>query len=430
MAKIAKFYPVLPYERKSRDVLLGGKRAAKSDKRSYGNYHYWYQTLVNGTALPALGWEARGSFQNGSDSASYINNPGWRVIIAKGGDASAAYTRTVWRIGSTGYSVQSRSNVGSTYVSNGRGSIFGANLPSTPPAGLEARLQSQALASVKRKLQGYIGNAQLAAPIAESREIHRLVRQINSLGMDTLKAVLAIKKTKGKSASKLFGQVWLGFGFGVNPMLKDIQNAADSILKYTTRQDQNVRVMGTASGDWISAQSNVIGIVAYGTNMHMHHAARHKLSVRYLVGADLQTRSAASYSVGDHLGLKIESVPSTLWELTPFSWMFDYFITVGPWLEDMFYVLPGVCKYVNKTTKYQVETTSRPSYSTIIGFNLNCSGGGGAAISRYINFSRTVLASLPTQQLRIKSADELASHGITKLLNLASVIAGRRGPNL
>jgi hypothetical protein len=428
MAKQAKFYPVLPYAKKSNDSLHGGKRAAKNSA-SYGQYSYWQVTYANDAIfIPEA--TTRGTQQTGNDSASYVNNPGWRVAISKGGNVTSPYSRTVWNLGPAKYSVTSYSKAGKPYLSKGSGQTYGGIYPMAAPSGMAARLDSRASASLKHKLQGYVGNAQLAAPIAESKEIHRLVRQINTIGMDTFKALLAIKSTKGRSAFKAFGDAWLGFGFGVNPLLKDIQTAADSILKYTTRQDQRVRVRGAASEDWTSAQSNGLGLVAYGTNMGQHHYSHHTLSIQYVAGIDLTTRSAASYGVTDHLGLKVGALPSTLWELTPFSWAVDYFVTVGPWLEDMFFTLNGTCKYVSKSTKYQCVTTSVPFFTTIGAFSMNCQGSGNPAVSRHVEFARESLSSLPSQQLRVKSLDEVASHGVTKLLNLASVIAGRKSPNL
>jgi hypothetical protein len=430
MAKTAKFYPVLPHTKKSHDSLYGGKQAGKSNKQ-YGTYYGSYEAWSDGVTFVPLTYHGPGTTQNGLDSASYTNNPGWRVAIAKGGDVTSGYSRTIWRLGTTNYSVYA-TNQNGRITTRGSGSAAGSLYAVVPPPAIAQKVDAAAAGRLRHRLDGYIGNAQLAAPLAESREIHRLVRQINSLGMDTLKAMLAIKKTKGKSLSKLLGQTWLGFGFGVNPLLHDIQKAADSILKYTTRQDQRVRVVGTASDDWVASSKNGYGysVVAYGTNMGFFHYSKHVLGVQYIAGIDLQTRTAANYGVTDHLGLKIEDLPGTLWELTAFSWVFDYVATVQPWLEDMFYVLPGVCKYVSKSTKYQCETTSTPYFEFPANFSMKGAGSGGSAISRHVDFTRTRLTGLPTRGLRIKTADEIASHGLTKMLNLASVIAGKHGPNL
>jgi hypothetical protein len=294
-----------------------------------------------------------------------------------------------------------------------------------------ADLNDQAISRLKNRLQGKVGNAELGPPLAESREIHRLVRQINDIGMDALRAMLAAKKSKGKSVAKLAGDIWLGFGFGVNPLLKDIQSAADSILHYVTRQDRRIVISGTASREYHSGSEStgsstyIAQDAAYG----WYRSARHTQGIRYEAGIDLNVRAGSNYSVGDHLGLKIGQLPSILWELTPYSWAVDYFSTVGGYLEDVFYTLPGTVKFLSKSYKYQSETTANVKLFLTAGTKAAYSGN--ASVMRYNLFSREKQAPvLPTRSLRIKSADEIASHGVTKLLNLASVLAGRRGPNL
>jgi len=95
----------------------------------------------------------------------------------------------------------------------------------------------------------------------------------------------------------------------------------------------------------------------------------------------------------------------------------------------VFYTVPGTCVYALVNHKYQSKSTSFPQAFANTGLTTKLSGN--ATVVRYFSFSREKLAAgLPTRDLRIKSVDEIANHGITKLLNLASVIAGRRGPKL
>jgi hypothetical protein len=259
-----------------------------------------------------------------------------------------------------------------------------------------------------------------------------LVRQINGLGMETFKALLAAKKSKGKSISKQFANIWLGFGFGVNPLLQDIKSATDSILHYVTRVDRRIVITGTASRDYSSGKNNAISSSDYisaHSSLGWFLSSNHVQSVRYTAGLNLDVRGGSNYSMPDHLGLKVEALPSILWELTPYSWAFDYFSTVGSWLDDTFYTLPVTVVYLSKSYKYQCRTTAFPKAINVPGSTSTL--GGSASEGIYTSFSRVKQAPvLPTRSLRIKSVDEIASNGLTKLLNLGSVIAGRRGPNL
>jgi hypothetical protein len=368
--------------------------------------------------------------ENSTAGAGYsiksgTKNNGWKVTITKGGDATSNYSRELYTIKPCQYSVRAESL---NWLSNGYGTLGQGILRlENSTTAIDAR----AVASLRNKLQGKVGNAQLAAPVAESREIHRLVRQINDLGMDTLKAMLAAKQSKGKSVSKLAGNIWLGFGFGVNPLLKDIQSAADSILHYVTRRDSRIRISGTANQEYVSGQAPIASseFVAQDCAITWHKIAKHEQGIRYVAGIDLQVRSSANYGVTDHLGLELGALPSTLWELTPFSWVVDYGSTVGEWLEDMFYTVPGTVKYVSKNYKYQCVTTSIPQPIFTLGTTGSLAGSNSEA--KYTLFTRTQLApTLPVRPLRIRTADEVAKHGLNKMLNLAGVLAGRRGPNL
>ena len=422
MAKKPVFYPILPRiklgktKRNSENspnstvpVMVERIRICDRLVKSTGQYTPLY---INERSQAVIGYNEKAG----------IKNPGWRQTIAKGGDATSTYQRIRIVYKPTVYSCrfEDLGNVSfGTGVDDG-----GLNLVERP----WQPLIDQATASLKHKLDGNIGKAQLAAPIAESREIHRMVKQINSLGLDTVKALLAIKKTRGKSAFKQFGNIWLGFGFGVNPLLQDLSSAANSLLDYTTREDRHVRLTGTASRDYVTT-INTLGSdnIAYGGKLGQVCTFYHTQGVRIVAGIDLKIRSAASYSVADHLGLKVGALPGVLWELTPFSWVVDYVATVGPWLDDMFYTLPGTTKYISQSTKYQNVGVMYPYPRPSSGFTGWVRGKGS---SLYTSFTRTPLTALPSRQLRIKSVDEIANNSLTKLLNLGSVLAQKWGPNL
>lgn len=422
MAKKPRFYPIIPRVKLGK-TKRNTENSPNSSKPVLVHRSTFFDRYVKSTGQYIPGTLSESDGVIGYDEKAGIKNPGWRQTIAKGGDATSTYSRIRIIYKPTKYTCFFED---SGNLSLGRGQEDGGlNLVEKPWQPLIDR----ATASIKHKLDGNIGKAQLAAPLAESREIHRLVRQINTLGIDTVKAMLAIKKTRGKSAFKQFGNIWLGFGFGVNPMLKDIESAANSILDYNTREDRHVRLTGTASQDYFTSIT-VLGSsnIAYALKLGQKSQFYHTQGVHIVAGIDLKLRSAASYSVTDHLGLEVGALPGTLWELTPFSWVGDYFATVGPWLDDMFYTLPGATKYISMSTKYHNIGTMLPYPIPQVGNSR--SGVNGQGSSRYSSFTRVPLTALPSRQLRIKSADEVAQHSLAKLLNLASVLAQKWGPNL
>jgi hypothetical protein len=358
----------------------------------------------------------------GNSTKSYANNPGWRVAVAKGTNATSGYNRRVLSVKVSMYSCFSES---SNTLSDGYGKITTSPIIT---AKSYTPLIDRATAQIRNKLNGHVGRAQLAAPIAESREIHRLVRQINGLAIDTVKALLAIRKTQGKSVLNLASNVWLGFGFGLSPLLKDIEQAAKSVQDYNSRMDHYVRLKGTATMDWTSGYSikpnGTFPDIAYGMYVGETHNTYHKQGAQIIAGIRITTASSASYSVTDHLGLNVSSLPSVAWELVPFSWAVDYFTTVSPWLDDMFYTLPGTTIYCSQSLKY--ESRDRVSLLTYLKPGYSGYLSGGDSETTCLDFNRSSLSQLPSRSLRIKSVDEIGKSGLTKLLNLSSVLAQGR----
>lgn len=428
MAKRPTFYPNLPREKRSKS---GPRVGAVSGINISRPLYCPHVARADRLHKPSGSYNPTYISENSMVGAGTVDkfgtrNPGWKVTIAKGGDAGSNYSgRHDKLVSPTTYSIRTESL---NWLSVGYGTMFGGILLLENDT---TSLNNQAIGRLRNKLQGKVGNAQLAAPIAESREIHRLVRQINNLGMDTLKAMLAAKQSKGKSIAKLAGDIWLGYGFGVNPLLKDIQSAADSILHYVTRQNNRIRVSGAATQEYQSGSVPTNGqfSIAQDAQIAWYRSAHHLQGIRYTAGIDLEVRGGSNYSVPDHLGLKLGALPSTLWELTAFSWVVDYVSTVGSFLDDTFYTVPGNVKYVCKSYKYQSEVTCTPKCFTTLDSTSVFSGTPTKWL--HTGFTRTTLApSLPVRSLSLKSVDEIASNGIGKMLNLASVLAGRRGPKL
>jgi len=419
MAKQPKWYPNLPRDRSRKPEPRVRAILIRTDVR-VPRIIRADRTFKPTKAYTPAYLEETSSVSAGFNERSGTKNKDWRVTIAKGGDATSNYSREHYVIQPTTYSILTESP---NWLSRGRGTLYGGMLRLEND---QTALNNRAIGALKNKLQGKVGNAKLLAPLAESREIHRLVRQINGLGMNAFKALLAAKKTKGKSLAKQAGDIWLGLGFGVNPLLHDLKTAADSILKFTTRQDYRIVITGTATTEYLSGSvpTSSSEFIAQDAAIAWYRAAKHIQGIRYVAGVDLTVRSGSSYSVEDHLGLKLSELPSTLWELMAFSWAVDYFTTVGSWLDDMFYTVPGIVKYVSKNYKYQSDTACSPR--TFLTAGTTAAFSGSVSRTRYTLFTRTQLAPVfPVRSLSIKSADEIASHGLTKLLNLASVLIGR-----
>lgn len=413
--KVPRFRPLHPPRPKGKG---GAKASFTSVPVVYTKWLYCTRSSSTGTVVTANSRSVTTAGFN--ESRTYQSNIDYKRRIAKGLDANYPYSRSGGSVKAVAYHGIT-TQPSSKQVWSWDGAMVGA---ANINANADQGLKDLALTRLKNRINGYVGQTSLMPPLAEAREIHGLVREVNGYGLKMLKDLLLIKRTHGKSALKHAGQVWLFFGFGVKPLINDIAKAAMSIQDYMSRTDRSVRVSGTASKDWVSSfidGSNVIP--CSGVNLYVSTISRHQLSYRYSGAVDITVRSSASYNVLDQLGLEFGQLPATLWELTPYSWVVDYFTTVGPWLDDVFYTLPGNLKYLSLNSRYQMVSNFVGRVKTDPGYFTSGSFQPGG--NSYFQFSRTTLTSLPTRQLRVKSYDEVAKYGLTKMLNLASVLAGR-----
>lgn len=143
-------------------------------------------------------------------------------------------------------------------------------------------------------------------------------------------------------------------------------------------------------------------------------------------GIDFKLIFSNDYSLRQHLGLSEigAKLPSIAWELMPFSWVLDYFGTMGAYLEDVFESPPGESIYLTRTTKSVWDSTSTVSMYRVanvqwINSSIDHMRPGHI---RYVSVVRDVLQTLPARPLRLKTLDEAGLSSVSKLLNLASLL--------
>lgn len=359
-------------------------------------------------------------------SKTFQNNLEWHIKLAKGLDAGSNYTRQ-W------YSVvepveilaYSETQSGFSYfVSQDR--MLWLNDGYWPSGSMPVHIptRDKALTSLKQKLRQNIGQSQLAAPLAESKELHKLVRQSSSLATDMIKALIDIKRTKGMSALKFASDVWLGFNFGIAPIIKDTNAAVASIQDFLDKDDRSVRLMGSAKFDYVSRVDNPTGYTScWGTQLKFSHSIHHELAYRYISSYDLALRAGENYGIPDHFGLGFSDLIPLFWELVPYSWVADYFGTMGAFLEDTFWSPPGNSKYLCFNSRYTATDIITPRQIKDNAKLATLHYKPGRVV--YKIFDRTMLTSLPHISLRVKTLDEMGLRSVSKLLNLSSVLIKR-----
>lgn len=350
------------------------------------------------------------------------SNPHWRDKILAGQDASLPYSLRQlldWKVKRTSL-VCSKLPLFELCTSD----MMYAGSTSIPVNVTDEVLRDQALTRLKRKLQNEVKSFEALVPLAEARDLSRTVRSATSLTTDLVKTLLEIKRTRGASAARYASKAWLTYGFGIRPILSDIQSLNAAITSYLNRSDRVIRLVGGASKTWVSEITN--GGVTF--NRFASASARtvieHTLSYRYVSGFNLPLKSSNSYGAHQQFGTDLPSLVPALWEATAFSWIADYFGTVGEYLSDTFESPPGYPRYVTLNRLYIAKLNCS---ITPVFFDLPVqviSRTDGSATGTYLEFDRTVIpgTTLPRRLLRFKTADEIGYFGVTKLLNLASLL--------
>lgn len=293
-----------------------------------------------------------------------------------------------------------------------------------------------ALARFKNKLRSAVGDKNLIVPLVELRELRGTLRSTANMATNLMETLITIKRTRGRSAINYASDAWLNFSFGVKPLVNDAKEICETIETILLKADPSQRIEAGARRDWSSGRK-VPGLIGAGnasieTSQDFHHT----LTYKYIGGFDLSRQAANDYGVGSQFHLELGALIPAFWELVPYSWVVDYFTTMGAYLDDTFTASPGVSKYIclNRTyTCRLIENTKHIQQKPIVfpGTDLITSQQPGLIDVQYFEFERTSIGALPSRSLRFKSVDEVGQNAINKLLNLASVFnnsVGKRRP--
>lgn len=396
---------------------------------------YGYMSFFNDQSSPKVTERSERvvrSFGDGDNYKTYESNPSWKVQVEKGQNASLPYRRSTWILKDPGTGLRGATQsvpFGYPGYASTRSfalsGIIGGLFP-TPGRGNASDL-NKAASKFKNRLRDVTPHAKTMAPLVESKELKRLVINTNNVCgdfIDTAVGLIAHRRLGPKLRKTLYNQ-WLNFSFGISPILKDIRDIGASIAEHIARRDISVRATatsGSAGHDHIANAGSAIfvpqGMITAGSGrVEWSNSCR-------IVGAyDFPLSSSEDYTMLNSLGLGWSDVPYTLWELTPYSWLIDYFVTVGPFLEDAFYVPPGTTKYLVSTVKYEANYDFSHEYVYKKQSGLTSLGSQPSSSKfAYSYVERQVLQNLPCGSLRLKTPDVVGKNWLPKLLNLASVL--------
>ncbi len=348
-------------------------------------------------------------------------NPNYRVLIAKGSNATNPYTKIRYEITPGYYSMWTRSASSESRYFRTIGCQSPSPIPSLSWPGLS--VENEASSRLKRKLREVTGSSNQLTNLVELRELPRTIVGAASSALGLVQSVSTSKK-KGKDLKKYASESWLNWSFGIMPTLGAIDELVQSIDAYKNRKDLSLRDYGISS-DTLPIRTYALSGGSGGYQAKLTGQFTAEKSCKLTTGYRMNLKSDESYTMAKHLGFDISNIVPTAYELLPFSWLIDYFSTAGQYLEDTFYVQPGkmiyLCQSVRHTINGVVEAEPirlSPAYQLLDWRTSPCK-------VRIINFTRVPLVALPRAPFRLKTSKEIGFNAVTKLLNLASILGSK-----
>lgn len=203
-------------------------------------------------------------------------------------------------------------------------------------------------------------DSNLFESVAEIRQTLDLLRNpFNSINRLLFKAG-GLRK-KGASAA----ETWLQYRYGVLPLVSDI----DSIIKGVKKKTGNVRKTTRASGSLTRTKSLTLDLDYSSVGGGHNYIGKQISDVINVRAMSLDEYRASLY---ENIGFTTAGLVTLPWELIPYSFVADWFVNVGDYLQALV-PLPGVtslgsCVTTERTGQvlWSAAGTTAPSTAVVL----------------------------------------------------------------
>jgi hypothetical protein len=143
-------------------------------------------------------------------------------------------------------------------------------------------------------------------------------------------------KRKSMTLLKANADAWLEYRYGWKPLIMDAKSIMDDALLGLSRASGGQRLVARAGSSQVRIHEGtfsekpmpgISGILVSGSG-----GLKQKIStsagVLYAVAARTSAEAKSAY-----YGLRTREIPITLWEKVPYSFVADWFVNIGDWLE-------------------------------------------------------------------------------------------------
>jgi hypothetical protein len=219
----------------------------------------------------------------------------------------------------------------------------GARFFESEVPGLDSDQKLIDLAAIQAKANVVKADAQALVMIAELNKVVDMLAQSSTRAANGLRLLLqgrpkqAILKTLGytrrtgssafRASSKTAAARWLEIQYGWLPLIYDVQGALKALgtvqkPRFTARGFAN-----TSKALITTGSSNYFGISGLAINWALNQNLEKR--VRAFILYEVDARSFISQKLG------LLQLPGSAWELVPWSFVVDWFVNIGSWLDAL-----------------------------------------------------------------------------------------------
>lgn len=203
-------------------------------------------------------------------------------------------------------------------------------------ANLSQLVQTRALANVvPADVQGLVDVAEMGKtarlvmnPVrAIEAEFRRIKRSKSFKRWYNTKKWRLSQKSNPEKALSLFqflSDNWLAYRYGIMPLVLSAQGAVDIVRKPKLTPRYTARASGFTS-QHVSEKTTIINALYYDNTLLQTTTASGKCRAGILY--------EHTFELVERSGLTVHEIPSTAWELIPFSFVADWFVNTGQWIR-------------------------------------------------------------------------------------------------
>jgi hypothetical protein len=286
-----------------------------------------------------------------------------------------------------------------------------------------------ALTKIKRKIQSDKGDYAVLSNVIQ--DVYELRRTISG-GLDliddlvnTLHGLVTSGRYRGRDLVSMAAEAWLTWSFGIKPTISDANDLIDSIAAYLSRKDHIKHFQASHYADSKNSTRSSVISPARGVQCRINEEVYRNSSYKFIAAINYVLLSGNNYGPQEHFHVHPTDIVPMLWELLPWSWVADYIVTAGAFLEDTFQSNNDILVYGIENHRLSHSLVGHVTDVTYMPGWQQDSLSITPHMVEFGSLNRAPLSALPGRIFRFHTSFEMEKNSLAKIANLVSIGIGR-----